>query len=143
MYQKILLAYDGTDQTAAALRQAAELARLCNAELHVLGVVAVSGADPIIQAETPIDLFAVEREELHVALHAAAENLGKQGLSVVTSFRQGNPAHQIAEHAREIGADLAVIGHTDKGFLARWLVGSTGAELVRHLPCNLLISTRG
>jgi len=34
MYRKILLAYDGSTFSAAALSQGAELASLCKVELH-------------------------------------------------------------------------------------------------------------
>ena len=63
-------------------------------------------------------------------------------LSVHVSIRDGDPAEQIAAHAHEIGADLVVIGHTDRGFLASWFEGSTGAKLIRDLPCNLLVATK-
>ena len=36
MFKKILLAYDGSEHSAAALAKAVELAELCQAELHLL-----------------------------------------------------------------------------------------------------------
>ena len=43
MYQKILLAYDGSSFIATALHQGADLACLCQAELHLLGIVSTTG----------------------------------------------------------------------------------------------------
>jgi nucleotide-binding universal stress UspA family protein len=40
-----------------------------------------------------------------------------------------------------VDADLVIVGHSDKGILARWFEGSVGAGLVRDLPCNLLIAS--
>ena len=49
MYQKILLAYDGTPSSSAALRQCVDLARHCKAELHLLGVVAITPTTAIAE----------------------------------------------------------------------------------------------
>ncbi|MCB2073070.1 MAG: universal stress protein [Novosphingobium sp.] len=141
MFSNILLAYDGSGQHAAALHQAVELAQLCKAELHLLGVVVTTGTAGADRSAKVNDLFSGERKQIEDALGAVAEDLERQGINVATCIRQGEPAHEIAAHAHEIKADLAVLGHTDKGFLARWFLGSTGAELIRHMPCNLLIIT--
>lgn len=141
MFKRILLAYDGSPQSDAALSQAAELALLCKSELHLLGVCATSGTVALLQLDAPTELFAVEREQVQESLASAASALGKRGLSVNTCIREGAPAIEIAAYAHEITADLAILGHTTKGFLARWLVGSTGTDLIRQLPCSLLIST--
>lgn len=140
MFERILLAYDGSSQTSAALRQSAELARLCNAELHLLGVVATTGTNVRAEATELQSFFAMERQQIQESLERAAGDPGNRELNVTTCIREGNPATEIAAHAREIKADLAVIGHTDKGLLTRWFLGSTGADLLRKLPCNLLIA---
>jgi nucleotide-binding universal stress UspA family protein len=43
-------------------------------------------------------------------------------------------------YVEEVGADLVVLGHTNKGLLARWLQGSIGARLLNQLPCSLLVA---
>lgn len=142
MFKKILLAYDGSAHTSAALRQAAELARLCNAELHLLGVVATRASIAYAEAYAPADLFGMERQAIDEALQAANNELGEH-ISVHVRVREGDPADEIAAYAHEIGADLAIIGHSGKGLLARMFEGSIGAKLIRDLPCNLLVATAG
>jgi nucleotide-binding universal stress UspA family protein len=136
------LAYNGPEHTAGALRQAADLARLCSAELHLLGVVATLGSAAFAEAYGAMDFFGMERKAIEQALETAVDDLG-ENMSVHTRIREGDPADQIAAYAQEIGADLVVIGHSDKGFLSRLFEGSTGAKLIRNLPCNLLVGTTG
>ena len=152
MYQKILLAYDGTTSSSAALRQSVDLARHCKAELHLLGVVAISpttavagaslvggavvGAYPVVE-----EIWGRDQAYLRQALDAAVHDLGGQGLGVSTSIRFGSPGIEIASCAHEIKADLVVVGHTGKGVLARLFQGSVGAELLNNLPCSLLVAT--
>ena len=44
--------------------------------------------------------------------------------------------------AREMNADLIVVGHRDQGTLARWLNGSVGASILHHPPCSVLIAVK-
>jgi len=141
MFQKILLAYNGSIHSAAALKQAADLALLSKAELHILGIVVTSGAMAFAQAEGAIDLVEIERSRIQQAVETAAAELSGQGVNVAYSIRKGDPAEEIVSHAFRIKADLAVLGHTEKGVIARWFQGSIGAQLLSHLPCSLLIVT--
>jgi nucleotide-binding universal stress UspA family protein len=83
----------------------------------------------------------MERDALAGAMQSAVQDLSRQGLKANTSIREGIPAKEIAACAAELGADLVVVGHSDKGVLARWLEGSVGAGLLRDLPGNLLVAT--
>jgi len=141
MYQRILVAYDGSSFSDVALRQGSALARLCKAELCLVGIVATSGYLALAEGTGGIDIWGMERKALEVALDSAARDLSGDGLNATTSIREGNPADEIAASAVEIKADLVVIGHSDKGVLARWFEGSVGAGMLRDLPCNLLIAT--
>ena len=141
MFKKILLAYDGSEHTAAALGKAVELAELCKAELHLLGVKSTINTATLLQADTPYPWFAEDEQKIESALSRAKRELGERGLAAETSVRQGSPAHEITSHAHEIQADLAVVGHSNKGVVARLFEGSVGAALVRDLPCSLLIVT--
>jgi nucleotide-binding universal stress UspA family protein len=141
MYRKILLAYDGSTFSAAVLRQGAELANLCKAELHLLSIVVTTGAMGMVESVGSIDVWAMEQEKLQRVVEAAVQDLHQQGLTVVSCVRYGDPAIEIAAYAHEIDADLVVLGHTSKGMLTRWFKGSVGAKLLDHLPCSLLIAT--
>jgi nucleotide-binding universal stress UspA family protein len=143
MYQKILAAYDGSTFSSVALRQAAGLALLCKGELHLVGIVATAGLAGMGEGIGGIDIWGMERVALEKAMEIAAQDLSRQGLKVNQSIREGIPAKEIAACAIELGADLVVVGHSDKGVLARWFEGSVGAGLLRDLPSNLLVATGG
>src|SRR5512145_1094212 len=105
MYQKILLAYDGTAFSAAVLRQGAELASFHKAELHLLSIADTTGSMAIAEAYGPGDVWGMEMQEQKRVVEAAAQILGKQGLDVITCVRYGDPADQIVAYAHEIDAD--------------------------------------
>ena len=141
MYKKILVAYDGSSFSDVALHQGRDLALLCKAELHLVGIVATTAyvVSPLVYGA--INLWQLERGAVEEALDKATRELSGQGLKPETCVREGHPAREIADYATELGADLVVIGHSDKGILERWFEGSVGAGLLRSLPCNLHIAT--
>ena len=140
---EILLAYDGSTFSAAVLRQGAELASLCKAELHLLSIVVTTGSMAIAEAVGPSDVWGLEQKDRQQVVEATAQYLHNQGLNVITCVRYGDPAVEIAAYAHEINAELVVLGHTSKGMLTRWFQGSVGAKLLDHLPCSLLVATTG
>jgi nucleotide-binding universal stress UspA family protein len=140
MFQKIVVAYEGSGASEAALRRAAQLARVCHAELHLLGIVVTSGGLLLDPAHVPDELVAAERRLLLDRQEDTARVLAHAGISTRTCIRDGEPAVEIASYIKEIKADLAVIGHSRKGLLARWLNGSVGMQLLEDLPCSLLVA---
>lgn len=140
MYRKVLLAYNGTTYAANALRDGAEIARMCGAELHLLGIVPTTGIHAIAQSHATEDVLGLEQQHLRHALEKAAGQIAGKCVNLVSLIRQGDPAGEIVAYAREIDADLVVIGHRDRSALARWFGGSTSQRLLNELRCSLLIA---
>lgn len=140
MYRRIVLAYDGTRAGREALRQGTDLAILCKAEVCLLAVVAPELGITLAEAAAPSDLPERERDEVRRVLMEGAEELRRAGLAVKTRLGAGNPAEEIGRVAREVGADLVVVGHREQTALARWWGGSVGASLLAHAPCSLLVA---
>jgi nucleotide-binding universal stress UspA family protein len=139
MYHTILLAYDGASDNQRVLQHGAELARVCQAQLHLLSIVDTTGNMAIAEAVGPGDVWSIEQEKLQPIVQSAVDDLKAQGLHVTASLRSGAPDIEIVNYAKEINADLVVLGHTSKGMLSRWLQGSICSKLLDHLPCNLLV----
>jgi nucleotide-binding universal stress UspA family protein len=143
MYRKIVVAFDGTAAGEAALTQGADLARQCHAALHLVGVVVSSGGMLLDPAIVPMDLTDAERQVLQAAMTDTVRDLARHGVSAVTVIRDGEPAREIIAYVHEIAADLVVIGHSDKGILARWFEGSVGTRVLDAMPCSVLVAIAG
>lgn len=140
MYKKIVVAYDGSDAGEAALRQGAELARLCKAELHLLGVVVSSGGLLLDPATVPLELLETERSVLLTAMTDTVHDFHRRGITAVTAIRDGEVSREIEAYIHEVKADCVVVGHSHKGVMARWFEGSVGTRLLDALPCSLLVA---
>jgi nucleotide-binding universal stress UspA family protein len=61
------------------------------------------------------------------------------GFSPTARLGMGEAGREIAAVAREIDANLVVVGHRPDGPLARWF-SSVGTYLVKHVRCSVLIA---
>ena len=138
MYRNILLAYDGSRDGREALAQGAQLASLCGAKISLLTVVDISGS--ILPVEGVTFLNESEIPQSSVTLEEGKRRLREWGVMGNVSLKYGNPAEQIALSARELGADLLIVGHRNQGALARWLNGSVGASILNQASCSVLVA---
>ena len=138
MYSRIVLAYDGTREGRAALREGALLARRCGSEVYLLSVIP---NDNGVQFAESVQGGPVDRmqESYKAVLREGLERMKQLGFTPHARLVIGDPAEQIGAFAREIGADLVVVGHRKQKLFQRWWSGSSGAYLVDHLGCSLLI----
>ncbi|MBU2826671.1 MULTISPECIES: universal stress protein [Acidithiobacillus] len=140
MFQKIMVAFDGSASSNIALQQATDLACLMQSELHLFGVIVNSGGMAIGQAAGAEDVLGREGEAIRARLAAVSESLRAEGLKVVIEAVEGQPAEAIAYYARQIKTDLLVIGHIPQFSLGHWLQGSVAKALLRELPCSILVA---
>jgi nucleotide-binding universal stress UspA family protein len=138
MYRRIVLAYDGSLDGQEALRQAMDLARLCDAEVSLLAVVDPS--KDLFTSEAASIAIAQEEQSISTILQAGLAQLKRRRLKAQAEIKFGNPAKEISKFACEFRADLIVVGHREQNPWMRWWNGSVGASVLIHAPCSLLVA---
>ncbi len=123
---------DFSEPSAHALSEAADLAGRMNADLHLVHAwetpVYVYPDGPLV-AQPPMGRQL--EAELRSALEQQAKTLSARGLRVHTHLAQGRPHEVIAKVAKEVDADLVVLGTHGRGGIARFLLGSVAERVVR------------
>jgi nucleotide-binding universal stress UspA family protein len=140
MYRKIVLAYDGTETGRVALRQGADLAASCGAEVFLLAVVDLPTGMLMAEGAAPTGLPESQRQDFQRILDEGVERLRSRDLQTESRLEFGVPAERIIQTAEAIGADLIVIGHREKSPLARWWRGSIGSSVLSQAPCSILVA---
>jgi nucleotide-binding universal stress UspA family protein len=140
MYQKILVAYDGSPDGREALAQAGNLASKSGATVRLLAIIDPS--ENMLAAEGMSVVPDNQRFVVQSVLDAGVRRLQSVGCAATNDVKFGNPSVQIVLSAREMNADLIVVGHRDQGALARWLNGSVGASILHHAPCSVLVAVK-
>jgi nucleotide-binding universal stress UspA family protein len=134
----ILVPLDFSRASMDALKYAVALARKFAATVHLLHVTAPD------EAASPGAAHNLRRTAN--AVLSARERLARTHekhlfpfWSENTHIRTGQSFHEICEQAREIDADLIVIGTRGNSGLKRVLLGSTAERVVRFAPCPILV----
>ena len=139
MYKRILLAYDGSVEGRTALREGALLARQCGAKVFRLSVLA--DYKTFLLTEVALAGVSVEMEnDLMDVLNDGVARLRKLGFDPVAKLVRGQPAEEIGNFARQIEADLIVVGHQRQSAFDRWWSGPKGAYLMDYTDCSLLVA---
>lgn len=139
MYKRILLAFDGSVEGRGALREGALMAKACQAQVFLLSVVAETPGMRIGEGAYPA-APAYGQDSYREVLAEGLTRLGEMGLQATAELMIGEPAQVIGAYARQVQADLVVVGHRKQSLLARWWAGPTGSYLVDHVPCSVLIA---
>lgn len=140
-FENILLAYDGSEKGRFALRRAMQLLMSDGVQqVHLLAVVPLTGAVAAAEGFYTESMYEAERERVEAVLDEGVSLLKQRDIEARGHLRAGEPSHQIARLANDLGVDLVVVGHQRRGVLARWWQGSVGASLLDRLDCSLLVA---
>ena len=139
MYKRILLAYDGSVEGRTALREGALLARQCGAEVFLLSVLVDPGTFMLTEVALAGASVQMENDFMDV-LNEGVARLRQLGFDPVAKLVRGEPAKEIGAFAKQIEADLIVVGHRRQNAFDRWWSGPKGAYLMDYTDCSLLVA---
>lgn len=141
----ILAATGGSAVGQAAVQQAAVLARLFEARLTLLRIVAFPGglASPYIPHAAEMDRLAVEQgeEQARTDLNELAVSFTDLDVSIRVT-QAYHAARGILAAIEEEGADLVAVGTHRRSTLGRVVLGSTADKVVRASPVPVLVEHR-
>jgi nucleotide-binding universal stress UspA family protein len=139
MYERILVAYDGSDGARAALKQGIALAEALDAELSC---VLVEEHLPHYAASISEVKAAKEEIDEHFrALAKQARDLAAlSGIDMEIIVRQGHEVETIVTIAKDGQFALLVIGYHGHSAIFGRIMGSTAQSIVRLAPCSVLLA---
>jgi nucleotide-binding universal stress UspA family protein len=140
MFSKILMAYNGTRECRSALDECGHLAAMCKAEVHLIAITQLSTGEILAEAARATGMPAQERDEMRQCLSEGVDALRRLGVTAHATLVWGDPVKEIHAAARDLGADLIVIGHRRRGTFSRLWKGSIGAAIIADAPCDVLVT---
>lgn len=137
MYDAILVPTDGSEWADAAGAHAIELAKTCDATVHVLHVVDVrmTPISPDMDPETVEGLLDESDEDPTASI---LDRASEAGVRAVEAVRVGVPHEEIRTYAEENAVDLVVMGTHGRTGLDRYLLGSVTERVVRTVDAPVL-----
>lgn len=138
MYRKILVGYDGSDGSKAALDQAVVVAQKFGAKLIALWAQGSLPHYPETVAEVQEESEsgkAFFRKICHHAMTVAK----KKGVNLFCEHIEGHPARALVKYAQGKKCDLIVLGHSGHSRLWGHLLGHTADRVSENATCSVLI----
>jgi nucleotide-binding universal stress UspA family protein len=134
MFETIVIATDGSDSVSRAVAVALDLADRFDGTVHALSVIDAGEIDS--SPETVKDqLREALTEQADSALSTVTESTDQP---VTTAVREGRPATEIGNYAREVDADVVATGTRGRHGENRFLIGSVAERVVRTCPVPVL-----
>jgi nucleotide-binding universal stress UspA family protein len=142
---RILVAYDGFEESRPALEEAARMALQEGAGRHgVVGpaeIVVVSVVPPPAMTPSPGGPTSMPPHAIDdVALGHAF--LRERGLESEMLILHGDPADEIVREATARRCDVIVCGTRGLGQLGRMFLGSVSRKLTKNAPCSVVVASR-
>jgi universal stress protein A len=137
--KKILVPSDFSPASDNAFKYALNFCKHFGAELHVIHVL-----EPVLApqfAGLP-EASAFSKEEVATAekkLRVWADSAGAFGVRAKLVIRNGLPAHEIIEAAKELNVDLVIIATHGLTAWKHFCIGSTAERVARVAPCPVLV----
>jgi len=136
MFRKILVAVDGSEQAAAALQVAIDLAQRYRAGLGLLH--AFPHVSDLLGTPNYESLLSARATAGEALLEATRGQIG-DAVPVETQLMEGPPAQAILRVAQEDGYGLIVMGSRGRGHVAGMLLGSVSNAVAQRAHCPVLI----
>ena len=137
MYSRILVAYDGSDSAPHVLEQALILARSEQATLDIVTVIPAYQGNLRLLGNTGV--LEAMAEQYRDALDNARNAAQAGGIRARIHLREGEADEQVPELAKELGADLVVIGKRARFLLDHMPIGLTAIAIFKNSPVDILV----
>jgi len=138
MFERILLAVDGSEHALHAAKVAGDLVRAVKAkELRV--VIAYEPVPAYLGEPNLSNTISARMNDSQEILHEAEEAMGQVPVEIHSEMIEGQIADAIINVATTRESDLIIMGSRGLGRLAGALMGSNSQKVVSEAPCPVLI----
>jgi nucleotide-binding universal stress UspA family protein len=143
MYNKVVLAADGSDESRAAAR---ELAKFIDKGLVEEVIILNVTHNFIDNYQMPVmniaDMDKIVQDLGHKIVSATSDIFKKENVIVSEKIILGSPAATICEVAEQENADLIVMGSRGKNPVSGLFLGSVSTRVLQFATCPVLIVKR-
>jgi hypothetical protein len=138
-FERFLVASDGSEFSAAAVRESIGMARKCNAQLNVMSLVA-TGVEHEALGES---ILKQEMETSQRHLDGIRKQATAVGVACDTHLIHGQTVdREIVDLADQLKVDLIVMGRRGRRGLARLMLGHATAQVIGMAHCNVMVVPR-
>jgi nucleotide-binding universal stress UspA family protein len=137
MFNKILLAVDGSDHSQKAAKLAGNLARLSGGSLQM--ITAYDEVPSYLGEPNRSQAIAERSAEAQKIIDESTQEIGDIPSNFEAEILSGDPAETILRVIEVNDIDLVILGTRGRGGIKSLLLGSQSHKVVSAAPCPVLL----
>jgi nucleotide-binding universal stress UspA family protein len=138
MYNSIVVGYDESESSKAALKEASLWVKNHGGKLHLVHAVYFDQEEFAILPSQMEKRFEIGTSVCRLAKNAVQAEFGLNG-SVESLVCEGEPPRVLVETAQANHSDLIALGTYGRKGLKRLLMGSVTSQVILNSPCDVLV----
>jgi nucleotide-binding universal stress UspA family protein len=143
----ILVAIDFTEASALALARAFAIASRLGSSIHVVTVARSNGDRIEMDSPERQSVVLSEKDAIRLLTSYVQERLDRYQARfgparfgvAMCHIRLGDPAHEVAQLASDLEAEMTVVGTHGRSGIRRLVLGSVAEKIVRLAPCPVFV----
>ncbi|GAB4358836.1 MAG: universal stress protein [Oricola sp.] len=145
MFEKIVVAVDGSEGSLKALKLAAGLQKSLGGELLIVTIYRhhslLEASMSMVRPDEPEILDDAMRDHARKVAEEAKQVAAAEGVTALRAFaKAGQPARAIVKFAEEHDAGLIVVGSRGIGDVEGFLLGSVSHKVTSLARCPVLVA---
>ncbi|MEM3556758.1 MAG: universal stress protein [Conexivisphaerales archaeon] len=138
MIGKIVVGYDGSDHSRAAIDFFKKIDEMKASEVHLVMVIDFASLYSY-GVDIPQTIYDSIRTKDEASLEEEVKNLKNEGYNARGVLLEGSPADAIMEYSNKNGISLIIVGSRGLSSFKSLLLGSVSAKLVHESKIPVLV----
>ena len=137
MYQKILVAVDGSEHSNRALHEAINIAKMTDGTVTLIHVVPTK---PSVVMSSKEQFSEMQQNKGEAVLADGKKKAEADGVSAETLLLEGDVVGQVVKTAKEGNFDLIVVGARGLSKLEELMLGSVSHGVAKNASCPVVVT---
>ena len=139
MYNRILVAFDGSKMSEKALKSALQIAKERFSKVGVIHVEKNVMISENMTTDSIDEIYTKIKGEVDDLFHQAQSLADAEDLEIETHYVMGDPAVQIVKTAEKSNYQLIIMGSRGLGAIKGLVMGSVSYKVLQLSHCPVLI----
>lgn len=139
MFKRILVAYDGSENSKRALNVAIDIAKRYGSKLDIVEVIDTAALLSLGLAPIPENILQTVQEKVKADIDEAERKAKEAGVDAKGVIIEGEPAASIVEYATKNNVDLIVTGSRGLSTIKRLFLGSVSTKILNESRVPVLV----
>ena len=139
MFKKLLVAYDGSDDSKKALEIALELSKKFDSEVHLLTIIEQLPHYAATIGEVKEALAEITKE-IEKQQTLVCEDAREHGVEIKCRILPGHEVEAVIAYAQKGMFDALLLGRKGRSAILHTQSGSTAVQITTHAPCTVILA---